>query len=119
MKLAGAMIFVADLQAMTAFYRDTLNLKLVEETRLDDWVEFDTGQARFSLHQIPSAILENLPSPSGKPREQGPTKLTFRLPSVADEVARLRGLGVAIIERPWGAFELVDPEGNVSGLSEG
>ena len=40
MRLHGAMLFVKDLERMTAFYRDVLGLEPVKETRLDNWVEF-------------------------------------------------------------------------------
>jgi catechol 2,3-dioxygenase-like lactoylglutathione lyase family enzyme len=109
------MIFVRDLGALERFYRDAVGLVPVEATRHPDWVEFE-GAARFSLHQIPAHILPGLPPLLSEPRESGSTKLSFAVPSVAAEVARLRGLGVRVIERPWGSFDFVDPEGNISGL---
>lgn len=115
MQFAGAMIFVRDLAAMERFYRDAIGLVPVEATRHPDWVEF-AGSARFSLHQIPQHILAGLPPLSGEPRETGATKLSFSVANLATEVARLRGLGVRVIERPWGSFDFVDPEGNISGL---
>ena len=39
MQLDRAMLFVKDLDRMTAFYRDVLQLQPVEDTRLDNWVE--------------------------------------------------------------------------------
>jgi catechol 2,3-dioxygenase-like lactoylglutathione lyase family enzyme len=56
MRLDGAMLFVKDLDRMTAFYRDVLGLEPIEDTRLKDWVEFSGDVVRFSLHGIPSAI---------------------------------------------------------------
>lgn len=115
MQFAGAMIFVRDLGAMERFYRDAIELVPVEATRHPDWVEF-AGGTRFSLHQIPQHILAGLPPLSGEPRESGSTKLSFSVASLSAEVARLRALGVRVIERPWGSFDFVDPEGNISGL---
>lgn len=115
MKFAGAMIFVRDLGAMERFYRDVVELVPVAATRQPDWVEFG-GEARFSLHQIPPHILAGLPPLSGEPRESGSTKLSFSVADLAVEVARLRSVGVRVIERPWGGFDFVDPEGNIAGL---
>lgn len=110
------MIFVRDIGAMERFYRDVVGLVPVEETRQPDWIEFDGGWGRFSLHQIPAHILAGLPPLAGEPRETGSTKLGFLVSGVSAEAARLRGLGVRVIERPWGGVDFVDPEGNVAGL---
>src|SRR5262245_31854791 len=56
MQLYSAMLFAKDLDSMTAFYRDVVGLQPIEETRLDNWVEFQGDGARFSLHAIPHAI---------------------------------------------------------------
>ena len=54
--LQGAMLFVKDLDRMTAFYTDVLGLTAVADTRLADWVEFESPGARFSLHANPADI---------------------------------------------------------------
>ena len=108
------MIYVKDFERMTAFYGGTLGLKAIEKTRLDNWVEFDTGGARFSLHAIPQAIAEGIAISSPPvPRETSAVKLTFEVVDAASERARLEALGVTIIERPWGSWDAVDPEGNI------
>ncbi|WEK45941.1 MAG: methyltransferase [Candidatus Andeanibacterium colombiense] len=107
------MIFVRDLGAMERFYRDIVGLVPVETSRQADWVEFEGG---FSLHRIPQHILGGLSPLGGDLRESGSTKLGFSVASVAAEVARLRGLGVPVIERPWGGFDFTDPEGNIGEL---
>ncbi len=114
MRLNHAMIFVKDLPRMTAFYSAALRLQPIEETRLDNWVEFDTGSARFSLHAIPVDIASGIEiSSPPQPREKNPIKLFFGVDDVATERKRLEVMGVVIIERPWGAIECVDPEGNI------
>ena len=118
MRLDGAMLFVKDLHRMTAFYREVLGLQLVEETRREDWVEFTGGEARFSLHAIPSAIaaeirIELPPSP----REQLPTKLTFTVQDVDATLEMIEQMGLPLLRRPWGGIEAVDPEGNVFAIS--
>lgn len=56
MRFHGAMLFVKDLQRMTAFYRDVLGLQPVEDTRLDNWLEFAGDGVRFALHAVPTQI---------------------------------------------------------------
>ena len=109
------MIFVNDLERMTAFYRDTMGLKPIEATRLDNYVEFEAGAATFALHAIPAEMRCELPSPVPA-RERTPIKLSFEVAGVDSERRRLAALGVNLLERPWGAWDGVDPEGNVFGL---
>jgi len=109
------MIFVNDLPGMTAFYTNTLGLTPVAETRMDNYVEFETGGMLFALHAIP-AELRAQPSLPVKPRESVPVKLSFEVSDPDAERVRLEGLGVPIIRRPWGAYEYVDPEGNIFGI---
>ena len=114
MRLDGAMLFVKDLHRMVAFYRDVLGLQLVEETRLDNWVEFRGGGVQFSLHAIASAIAAEtrIESPP-RPREQSPTKLTFTVQDVDATLEMIEQMGLPLLRRPWGGIEAVDPEGNV------
>ena len=116
MKFSGAMLFVNDLPRMVDFYRDVLGLRLVEETRLPDWVEFQ-GDAQFSLHAIPAAIAAGISIESPpRPREQGGTKLTFTVADADATLAAIEGMGLPLLRRPWGSVEAVDPEGNVFAL---
>jgi predicted enzyme related to lactoylglutathione lyase len=48
-----------------------------------------------------------------QPRESNPVKLIFEVEDLEMEVNRLTALGVSILERPWGTFDGIDPEGNV------
>lgn len=117
MRLNRAMIYVKDLERMAAFYENTLGLKPVEETRLENWVEFEAGNTRFSLHAIPSQIAQQIEiSSPPRPREKNPIKLSFEVDDAAAERARLESLGVTIVQRPWGAYDGIDPEGNVFGI---
>lgn len=118
MRFERAMLFVVDLWRMEAFYRDVVGLKPVEATLREDWVEFETqGGAPFALHAIPGHIAAGVRVPSPPvPREQSSCKLTFAADDPAAERARLEGLGVMILDRPWGGWEVVDPEGNVFGV---
>ena len=114
-RLSNAMLFVADLPAMTAFYRDVVGFPPIEDTRLDDWIEFDTGETRFALHAIP-AHLGVRPDPT--PRETAGCKLILEVENADVELDRLNAAGVTILHRPWGGWDFADPEGNVIGVSE-
>ncbi len=117
MALQSVMLFVKDLDRMRAFYQDVLDLQPIEETRLDNWVEFTGDGARFSLHAIPTAIASNIQIDSPpRPREQGGVKLTFAVRNVDATLARIAALGLPLLTRPWGETEAVDPEGNVFAL---
>jgi len=118
MRFERAMLFVVDLRRMEAFYRDVVGLKPIEATRHPDWVEFETADgAPFAMHAIPAHIAAGVEVPSPPvPREQGSCKLTFSTEDLAAERHRLEGLGVMILDRPWGDWDVVDPEGNVLGV---
>ena len=118
MGLDGAMLFVKDLDRMTAFYRDVLELEPIEETRLENWVEFRGSGARFSLHAIPSDISTGIRIDSPPhPREESNAKLIFAVHSVEATLQRIEQMGLPLLRRPWGGTEAVDPEGNVFGVS--
>jgi len=111
------MIYVKDLSRMTAFYGQTLGLKRVDDGRYDSWVEFDAGGARVALHAIPAEIARHISiSSPATPREKDPVKLFFEVKDVEGERARLASLGVAMVRRPWGSWDGIDPEGNVFGI---
>ena len=113
MRLDGAMLFVVDLAAMEAFYRDAVAYAPIEDTRLDDWVEFDTGTARFALHAIPAQV-GTTASPT--PRETAGCKLILAVDDLAAARERLTKAGATILDRPWGGWDFADPEGNVIGV---
>ena len=117
--LQGAMLFVKDLDRMTAFYTEVLGLTAVAETRLANWVEFDATGARFSLHAIPAEIASGIAIASPpSPREGGGIKLTFRVSDVTTTLAQIEAMGLPLLRRPWGAVEATDPEGNVIAFTD-
>ncbi len=109
------MLFVAELEPMVAFYRDAAGFRPIEETRLEVWVEFDTGGAAFSLHQLPRQIGVTA---SPAPRERGTCKPILAVGDLAAARERLAAAGATILDRPWGSWDFADPEGNVIGVRE-
>jgi catechol 2,3-dioxygenase-like lactoylglutathione lyase family enzyme len=67
------MIYVKDLDGMSAFYSDTLGLKPVEETRSDTWAELESGGAGVALHVIPPRIADQMYA-SGEHRSPRPKR---------------------------------------------
>jgi len=117
MRLDQAMIFVKDLERMTAFYRDVIGFQPHEATRQTDWVAFETNGMGFALHAIPEQISQTIEITSPPvPREQQACKLIFAVDDVDGEQTRLERLGVTILRRSWGGWDFVDPEGNVLGI---
>jgi catechol 2,3-dioxygenase-like lactoylglutathione lyase family enzyme len=118
MTLQGAMVFVKDLERMTAFYTEVLGLTVVSDTRLENWVEFRSNGSRFSLHAIPAPVAAGIAIASPPvAREQGVTKLTFAVRDVAATLARIEAMGFPLLRRPWGDVEATDPEGNIFSLT--
>ncbi len=117
MRLASALLYVKDLAALTAFYRALLDTAPVNES--PGWVEFPAGAATLGLHAIPGPIAEQIViSTPPEPREETPIKLIFAVPDLALERARLAALGITLIERPWGACDGMDPEGNIFTITQ-
>ena len=118
MQIGSAVLYVSDLPAMTKFYAEVLGLEPIAGDHADVWREFHAGAFRLGLHQIPRDILENLqPPPSVTPRERTPIKLVFAVPDVEMARTKLEAVGVMVLVRPWGGCEVVDPEGNIFGLT--
>ena len=117
MVLQGAMIFVKDLERMTAFYTEVLGLTVIPDTRLENWVEFESRGSRFSLHAIPADIASGITIDSPPaPRERSVTKLTFDVADVDGTLAKIEAMGLPLLRRPWGSVDATDPEGNVFAL---
>ncbi|MGJ5818935.1 hypothetical protein [Paludibaculum fermentans] len=102
---------------MEKFYSQVLGYGPVEESRQDTWLEFDTGLAKFSLHAIPPHIADQIEiSDPPELREDTPFKLLWEAGDLEGELGRLRVLGIPLIQRPWGGWDGVDPEGNIFGI---
>jgi catechol 2,3-dioxygenase-like lactoylglutathione lyase family enzyme len=106
MKLARVILFTAQMDAMTAFYKDVLGLKQV--TNEKGWREFAAGPARIALHSGPAS-----------PGRKGP-KIVFHAKDVAATRAKLVAKGAKFGKVHVGDFHLCDgkdPDGNPIQLS--
>jgi catechol 2,3-dioxygenase-like lactoylglutathione lyase family enzyme len=119
MQIGSAVLYVADLESMVRFYEKILGLRTIAGEHRDVWQEFSAGAFRLGLHQIPRELLGNNSAVSvSPPRERTPIKLVFAVPDINAERRRLERLGVRTLVRPWGGIEVVDPEGNIFGLTQ-
>jgi len=112
-------LYVADLEAAVAFYRDVLELpfKFAEH----GYAEFATEGTRFGLFER-----SRVPDLLG--REAGPGGPDAEVVFVVDDVdawhSRFRDAGVAIlsgpVDRPWGhrTLHVADPDGHVVELAQ-
>jgi len=122
-EIARVIIFAKDMGKMESFYRDVIGLSRVttpDDSR--DFVSFDAGAVRLSLHRIPEEYASDseIADPP-VPRKNTPIKIVF----LADDVTRTRselesrGASLGAV-RQFGALHLcdgTDPEGNVFQLS--
>ncbi len=106
--LSHAILNCSDVATLARFYHDGLGLKVAHES--PQWVEFDTGDARFVLHASADGLL---PLP-------GDQRATFALDvddldAYANELnARGLHLATAITEEEFGLYaEVEDPDGNL------
>jgi catechol 2,3-dioxygenase-like lactoylglutathione lyase family enzyme len=107
LKLRRIVLFTANMETMTAFYRDTLGLKIIGREK--GWVDFDAGACRIALHAGPS-----------EPGKR-PPKLNFYAPDVAAARAALVSRGAKFGKIVSTAnFDMCagrDPDGNPIALS--
>ena len=108
-RVAYFVLYVANLERMTSFYRDTLALPVTEQSAR--FVAFGGAGAPLALEAggAPAWV------PRGK--EQNPTLVQFAVSDVERAVAELQARGVAfegeVRRGPFGALAFFrDPEGN-------
>jgi lactoylglutathione lyase len=107
-KLGHVMVFVRDMKASVAFYRDTLGLPCLYES--DCWSEFRTEGATLALHH----------SGDASPRNTG---ISFNVGNVDDTLSALRARGVRIVREAEAVCDdircasFADAEGNVLGVA--
>src|SRR5687768_5473304 len=108
LQMQRIILFVNDMKAMSAFYRDVLGLKPLFDSKYpsDEWLEFDAGAAKIALHKAFD--------PAGKPATWN--KITFHASDVPTLREELIARGARMQEvNDWGeliACDGLDPEGN-------
>jgi catechol 2,3-dioxygenase-like lactoylglutathione lyase family enzyme len=106
LKLARVILFTAQMEKMTEFYRDVMGLKQVTDEK--GWREFDAGGLTIALHSGPSS-----------PGKKGP-KLVFHVKDVEALRTALVARGAKLGKVKLGDFQLCDrrdPDGNPFQLS--
>ena len=108
MQLAYVMVFVDDMDAGVAFYREVLGLPL--RFASPGWTEFDTGTTRLALH------------PSSKDNPAGTMRLGFQVPDMTACRKQLGHSGVTLTGEPRSEHgvllaEFVGPAGLRNSLS--
>jgi len=119
MQIPSAVLYVANLTSMAKFYADVFGLRPIPGEHGDVWREFHAGAFRLGLHQIPREYLGTGGAVAPvTPREHTPIKLVFEVPDLEKVRTQLESLGVRVLVRPWGGCEVIDPEGNIFGLTQ-
>lgn len=108
-KVRGALIFVEDIEAELAFYRDVIGLRLLYRT--PRFVRFDATQGTSI-----SLIAGGHASPEPKDFRRGGVVPEMIVDNLRLAVERIEAAGVrheAVVRTDWGQFcFLWDPEGN-------
>ena len=112
-------LYVADLEASIAFYRDVIGLPF--KFQESGYAEFATRGSRLGLYER-----SRLPDLIGREAtEGGPAgEILFLVEDVDEEAERLRRVGVEIlagpVDRSWGhrTVHLPDPDGFVIELAQ-
>lgn len=111
-RLAMAVLYCKDLPRLAAFYEAVFAVRPLRSS--ETFIELP----QLGLHAIPPEIAATIAiTDPPAPREDTPIKLVFSVPDLDAARARLAALGATCAVRPWGACEVVDPEGNVFQLS--
>lgn len=122
MKLLGdisvVILYVQDMGAQVAFYRDVLGFKVISPKRKKDfgdvfWVELDAGACTLALHGGGKRRFgKDAPTPGFRVKDAVATRGKLIKPGVKVTDIREIGHGVKV-------FEVTDPEGNKLSVSSG
>ena len=119
---AGAIDYAKNLDHLSAFYRELLDMRLLHAGPNHHVIE--SADLQLLLHAIPPDIAAGIPSTdSPVPREQAALKLFFSVPSLATAETTILRLGGGTVAGEWPGpgFRIrhfFDPEGNIFQLRE-
>jgi lactoylglutathione lyase len=119
-RVGYVILFVADLERSTAFYRDVVGLPF--KLQGDGYVEFATEGSRFGLYDR-NRLGELTGQDAEAPGRPG-GEVVFLVGDVDAEAERLRGAGARVLKGPldraWGhrTLHVEDPDGFVVELAE-
>ena len=119
--LKGAILFVHDMDKMTAFYRDVVGLTQTEsDFGVDTWVPFEDDGAMLGLLAIPPEHRGDDIADPPEPRASTPIKLVFRVDDLTTKCEEMLAAGASplrfVLEH--GRADYVDPEGNIFQLTD-
>ncbi len=120
--LKGAILFVRDMEKMTAFYRDVVGLTQTEsEYGVDVWVPFEDDGSMLGLLAIPAEHRDGAEAPEAlEPRASTPIKLVFRVDDLTSKCEEMLDAGANPLRfvPEHGRADYVDPEGNIFQLTD-
>ncbi len=119
MKIQYAMVFVSDMDASVAFYRDVLGIPLKFQS--PHWTEFVTEGATLALHPTPTAPLEALQGGGKSPA--GTMRLGFNVEDIDAFHSRMLANDVPCLQEPTLQFgaklaQYGGPDGLVFSIGE-
>ena len=118
-QLAQAILFVDDIDAMSDFYVERFDLRVIHQE--PGYIRLDSGGSVLALHTLRRPDGAPPPAAPPTPRTGGAIKLCFRVEDLEHERARLAAAGVVMREihrySDVAFCDGVDPEGNVFQLT--
>lgn len=118
----GVLIYALDLDAMTRFYAQLLDLAVLHAA--DDHRVIGAGGVQLLVHAIPPEVARGIViTRPPEPREDQAFKPFFTVARLADAEARVPALGGRLLGPVWDGPGLrwrsaCDPEGNIVQLRE-
>lgn len=113
------MIFVKDFDRMRRFYEEGFALRVDRSATTEGYVVLTGPDARLALHQIPDAVAARITiDDPPAARSEVAMKPLFSVADLTASKHKLASLGGQIFETAIDdAVDVIDPEGNVLGVS--
>jgi len=110
-KIGAVILLVSDMKRSTKFYRDTLGMKLKQQSK--DWTEFSEGNTVLALH----------PAKKKKIKKNNSMLVGFNVSDFEDVVSTLKKKNVKFYkkpkEEPFGKHAIIqDPDGHLISIAQ-